>query len=784
MRFLAFLLFALALGATSQAEILKFDVGPEGQTAFPGFTALGPENIYNAEVGHGWVAAPDHFTSFRKWAAFPDALVCDLAAPSKPLTGQSSGYSGAFEFRVDLPPGDYGVALLSGNYEYLPSQIEARAYDLERGEYRVPANEKILANGREVWSRSFTSDDLVREFYHDLDRPFRRKTNLWDRTIAWRFPARSFAVSVAQENLVLRFENMPINAIIIWPASEEKEARSFLDQLVLERRASFPAKDITPAPEDPMPPLPEGAETNGYFFFVPHWSDRVRTTTIPRPEWIKTEAQASVARGEFESIALGVFPLRDLTGCSVAISELAGPDGARLPADATDLRMLRYLDLQAGDGAAYETVAHLPAPARDIALDERIPGMWWLTVHLPETASPGEYTGKISFRAANVPSSTLDLKLRVLPFRLRPLKDRFQALFHDHYWFPGGGLDRRVQWQRDAGFNVIAAAGAFSGLTCRDGKVRQADFSDWENQLNVYRRNGFPMRLVVSQGALAAAYRATGEYFTEPDFRGAHQVKDRFSARFERCYKQLARTITNEFKRRKWPEIVFYDSGEAAGEGPRAVRTETHLMRLLHEAGVKSTTSVSGPATPLSLRRSAPHMYLTLLAEVNAENIRKVRQAGSILGLYGAGETRFGRGFWFWRTGAMICSDEGGLIVYGNPYDPFDGARRRDWGDVYPTPEGPTPSVHAIAKREGIDDSRYLFHLEGLIAEAKARGNAQARQAAARAEATLKELAQSIELDSTYYGTMAEEPPGHVLDKMRAIVAAHIETLESVRQPQ
>src|SRR5208283_1039612 len=119
--------------------------------------------------------------------------------------------------------------------------------------------------------------------------------------------------------------------------------------------------------------------------------------------------------------------------------------------------------------------------------------------------------------------------------------------------------------------------------------------------LEVYRRNGFPMELVVSQGALGAAYTATGEYRTEPDFKGARQVKDHFSAEFENCYKRLARAISIGFKRRGWPEIIFYESGGAANEGPRGVRTESYLMRLLHDAGVKNTASVSGEATPLSL---------------------------------------------------------------------------------------------------------------------------------------------------------------------------------------
>jgi hypothetical protein len=255
-------------------------------------------------------------------------------------------------------------------------------------------------------------------------------------------------------------------------------------------------------------------------------------------------------------------------------------------------------------------------------------------------------------------------------------------------------------------------------------------------------------------------------------------VKDRFSPQFEDCYKKLARAISDEFKRRGWPDIIFYDGGELACEGPRGVRTETHLMKLLHEAGVKNTSSISGPSTPLSLQNSVPFMYLTIMNDVNPENIAKVRAAGSRFGAYGPGETRFERGFWFWRSDAMVCSEEGGVVVYGNPYDPFDGSKKYDWGDVYPSPDGPVPSVKTIGKREGIDDSKYLFHLEALIAGANQRGSDTAKAAAEKARKLLDNIAGGIQVDIQYYRTQAEQPPGEVLDALRLKVAEQIIALE------
>jgi hypothetical protein len=770
----------LAAAAVFGGDILKFDVGPKGQKVFPGFTAVGPDTVYTAQLGYGWTSVPKYFATFPRWEAFPDALTCDLAAPSPPLSGKAAGYTGSFEFRLDLPRGEYRVAVLSGNYGYLPSQIENFAYDNDHKKYYLPADETIRANGRKVWERQFTSQMLVDEFYHDLNTALRRGMTLWDRVVAWRFPIRSFMVAVGENGLTLRFENMPVNSIMLWPVMREAEGQAFLEQLTAQRRASFPAKDITPPPANAMPELPPEARTNGFFLFAPHWSEGIYPTTIPRPEWLKSEVRAAAALGQFESFTVAVYPLRDLSRCRMSVSDLTGPGGARLPASAVEVQVMRYMELQSGMGPNYETVAYLPLKWERLPVDAGMPRAWWFTLKAPPGTRPGEYAGRVTFEAANAPAGSMAVRFRVYPFELRPLKNRFHALYHDYYEFPGGGVDRRVQWQRDVGFNVITTRGIISGLTYHNGLMSAPDLADWARQLAVYRRNGFPMQLVVSQGALIEAYTATGEYRTEPDFESARQVKDHFSAEFDNCYKRLARAISIGFKRQGWPEIIFYEAGDEACEGPRGVRMESHLMRLLHDAGVKNTTSVSGGATPLSLHYSVPWMYLTMLNEVSEQNIRRVRQAGSLFGIFGPGKTRFERGFWFWRTGAMLCSEEGGVALYGNPYDPFDGSRGYDWGDVFPAPNGPAISLRTAEKRAGIDDSRYLFQLEEMTIEAEKRGSTEAQAAVAHARMVVAELERGIEVDISHYETMENEPPGAILDRLREKVAEEIAELQRV----
>jgi hypothetical protein len=128
----------------------------------------------------------------------------------------------------------------------------------------------------------------------------------------------------------------------------------------------------------------------------------------------------------------------------------------------------------------------------------------------------------------------------------------------------------------------------------------------------------------------------------------------------------------------------------------------------------------------------------------------------------------------------MLCSEEGGVVVYGNPYDPFDGSSGYDWGDVFPAPNGPAISRRTAEKRAGIDDSRYLFQLEEMTIEAEKRGSTEAQAAMAHARRVVAELERGIEVDISHYETIEDEPPGAILDRLREKVAEEIAELQRV----
>ena len=164
--------------------------------------------------------------------------------------------------------------------------------------------------------------------------------------------------------------------------------------------------------------------------------------------------------GQFSGQAV-IGSANDLNGPSAAVSDLAGPAGAKLPAAAVRVRWGVPLTLTGllenyGKGALRTTfpdqsivryaehlglgkelaarrwphrVLELAGPTR-LALFDRLADMpparipanssqtIWLTVAVPKDAAPGEYRGKLTVRGDAFPESSLEVKVTVTGFAL------------------------------------------------------------------------------------------------------------------------------------------------------------------------------------------------------------------------------------------------------------------------------------------------------------------------------------------------------------------------------
>ena len=193
---------------------------------------------------------------------------------------------------------------------------------------------------------------------------------------------------------------------------------------------------------------------------------------------VRTVAEAvgiDAARGEFESASFLVRSTEPLAGLCAEMSELVGPEGARIPASAVDIRIVKvfwagvshwnsdrhgrnepvtltprailhddglvrvdlegrcnYLRVDYADGPRYvdilsdgrkeplksflEPFADAPALVPfDLPAD--FTKQFWLTVRTPRDARPGVYSGTVTLRAGGLERG-IPLRLTVYPFEL------------------------------------------------------------------------------------------------------------------------------------------------------------------------------------------------------------------------------------------------------------------------------------------------------------------------------------------------------------------------------
>jgi hypothetical protein len=376
------------------------------------------------------------------------------------------------------------------------------------------------------------------------------------------------------------------------------------------------------------------------------------------------------------------------------------------------------------------------------------------------------------------------MKFLVLPYKLRPLEEnrRFSVIFHTYLTWRDISLEQMARDLKDHGLNCLVSAPA-TVAKLQDGKI-VLDASGTEKYLDGFRKAGFPMKLLIWQGELAQAYGLAKEPYFDEEWIKAHgghsdhQVKKSFSKEFDDMQKRLAQAVDALFKERGWPEVYYYEAGEGGCEGYWGIFVEQHILKNLQEAGVKGTTSMVGLA---AIEAELPYAAVGLIScpDATPEIRKRIAQAGKAYWQYGgSGLTeRVNRGFWFWKSGAEGTSTEGYQHVYGDPYDEFDGLYAYE-GVVWPSPQGPVPSLRYEYIREGIDDAKYVSHLDLLIKEAMKSPKPEVKEAGQEARKVIDGIMAEIPPDSNILVQQGEPPPA-TLDVWRWKLADQITKLQT-----
>ena len=504
-------------------------------------------------------------------------------------------------------------------------------------------------------------------------------------------------------------------------------------------------EEVAHAPEA-APPVPTAEDREaGYVLFAPSYLRRL----FPNSVALSHERVASVtvlaSRGEYEPLTVAVFPLQELGRCAVRATDLVGPGEARIESDDMDVRTVRHWRQIPGQKGAsyakqYMVVPELLDPSATTEVQARTTRQWWITVRVPQDAAPGEYTGTISVDPEKGGVRALELRLRVLPFRLECPEDyRFGM-----YWGPWrsgseGASEARVvaqlQDMREHGMNSVALAAPASMSRGESGRY-EFELATVTRALELLREQGLtrPIPWVYDFPPVDTSF-GSDEHFG--------QVK---------AFVEHAR---RHFAARNLPEVLWYPRDEPWHD-PRREEARVLCEAIKQVPGARTYVTVRcDTAEYLDPWLDARCHTVSLSGGFEADKLREAAAgAGDLFWWYTnacreyPAVMRFKAGFFFWKTGATGQYYWAYQYPRGNPYDDLDGI---DWCAAYPGDAGPIPTIEWEALREGIDDFRYAYTLERAIGRAREGESAEAKRIAKEAEQLLSALREDIAADLHEY---------------------------------
>lgn len=376
---------------------------------------------------------------------------------------------------------------------------------------------------------------------------------------------------------------------------------------------------------------------------------------------------------------------------------------------------------------------------------------FWITVHVPDDANAGVYTGKIEVRSQGELLDTVTLELEVLPFDLAP--NHLESSMYFHFFQSTGfvgmkldesgggsvGADIRSVEQYRAELEDLLAHGV-------DNPTEATPLEQLETALQIRKEVGLSNRIL---------------YHTYEGLGGWELRK----VDVERLKK-----IVELAKKYGYEEVFFYGLDEAQGERLRASYPELMKFR---EAGGKMFSAgltpelggdnfdIVGDLQDLIVMSYTPRKEF---ADMWHSKGHKIMSYANPQGGFEKPET-------YRRNYGLVLDranyDGGMTFAYNwvgwndfNVWPPY-----RDHNFAYPTVDGVIDTIQWEGYREGIDDLRYLNSLRQAMAKAEDAG----------ASATLKaarNFMDALDVSNADLHVVRNEMIGLILELNKAIASA------------
>ncbi len=475
--------------------------------------------------------------------------------------------------------------------------------------------------------------------------------------------------------------------------------------------------------------------------------------------------------GEYEPASFIVQALKPLTGLMVEVDDLRGPGGV-IPASQVDVRAVKcwfqagraadelhskhltpellvhddalvrvdlregtnavrhgppgsteYRDASSSDSKGLEGVAPQDArQLRPLDLDAGFNRQYWLTVHVPENAAAGEYSGAIFVRSLEGYSQRLDLTVVVRGFTL-PSPRLTYGVYYRGVLDPAGKGSISSELKSEAQYFAELADLLSHGV----------------RYLTIYQ----PMESGLVPRALAL--RSGVGLPRDRLFTLGHNTGKPTSPEALAELAERTRTWLSVAEQAGYANVYIYGVDEAYGVELMKQRKAWRLVRSLgariYVACGKDALPLMGPLLDLAIvaRQPDPRQAAGYHALGNEIFAYAFPQVASV-----APETyRRNYGIALWLAGYDGAMPYAYQHSFGHIWNDFDDPRFRDHAFAYPTVDGVVPTLQWEGFREGVDDVRYLTALEQAIRQTSSTREREAEEA----RRWLKNLKVGVDLD-------------------------------------
>jgi len=540
-------------------------------------------------------------------------------------------------------------------------------------------------------------------------------------------------------------------------ASQAQERRAYRQPSVPEGWVERPFVETAPAPK-----LTPAEQRRGYLVFHRPITEPVYRNTHPRSYERADRISIFATPGEFEPATISVYPVRDLEDFSVRCSDLVSESG-RIPSSSIDVRLVTYWNIRYPRYASEGTYRRIPELLERVTVHSS-PRFecqrWWLTVHVPPSASAGSYLGTVTLRDAHSEPLVIPMRLHVWGFTLRRDPNKHLSA----YYYP------RNRWMfadRDESFMDRATANEYQSMAdhgldmlptfyLRLDRETGRIVVDAAEEIDRMLARGFSGPLPVLGGnVIAVVYRET----TPGGRRGSHwQINKLPPPEFYSRLTELFRRFKQDAAARGWPELICCPLDEVAASSKKFgakvyAAVKAAGIRTYATKNPKAPDAVAyGDAVDVWCSQPFARSYEYVVADKQHEywsypNHNAGERKNRVIACKGG---RMTYGFGFWRSGYRV------LIPWHWAWtmapDPMDYLRTRRSGCGQRIDESGEviPAIYWECFREGFDDGRYVYTLQQAIWEREPSDDPACQAVVREAKRRLQETWDAIEVQERY----------------------------------